>query len=511
MTGCPAAPSVISRVVRGSALSATLVLLGPGSTVASAAGPGAVRPPITVPSPPGPATILPDAVDTLVVRAMRARRIPGLALAVVEDGRIAYAKGYGTGNLETDSPVTPTSVFEIASITKPFTAAAVMMLVEEGKVHLDDRIGVYLDDLPDAWRGITVRQLLTHTAGLPTDAIVSWEGSALLDISTKAAFDFIARSAPSFAPGERAAYSDAGYLLLGMIIEKSSGGSYRDFMQRRFFDPLGMTRSGIIDRWRILKDRVPVYTLRDGQLANWRRDWQYELPSFFGIYSTVEDLAKFDAALRGGRLLDRASLEAMWAPARLANGQDALVSGQMYGLGWELGNLRGHRTVGHSGASGTNVLRFLDEPVTVIVLTNLDLAAGPNAAVIARRVAELLRPEYRSIASLMPAADPDPATTRGLRDLLGAMAQGQASPLMTAGHTAFYHGLPADRRAQLARQLSTIDSLRYLGSDVVAHPWSSAEPTTRILHYRADTPRGPFDVSFDLTATGQVSTLRLAP
>lgn len=462
-------------------------------------------------APAGPAPALKETIDSLLVREMRSRRIPGLAVAVLDHGVTTFVGAYGSANLEVDAALKPTSVFELASITKQFTAAAIMMLVEEGKVRLDDPIAAYVEGSPEGWRAITVRHLLTHTSGLPVDAIVFAEGSPLLNVSTRTAFDFASRAPLLFPAGTRASYSDVGYFLLGMVIERASGQSYREFMQRRLFDPLGMERTSVIDRSRVLKDRVSVYTLRNGELANWRRDWQYELPSFFGILSTLEDLARWDAALRSGPLLGRTSLDAMWTPARLGDGRDARVGGSLYGFGWELGYLRGHRTVSHSGASGTFILRFLDEPVTVIVLTNLDVRSGANAPALARRVAELVRPEYASPLALPERPDPSPSTTAVLRTLLADLAAQRASPVMTPGNRAYYEALPPPARQQLATQLSGMQRLTFLAGDTVRNPWRGAEPTARVAHYRAEADGRPLLLSFELTGDGHVVTLQLTP
>src|SRR5260370_9643782 len=150
-----------------------------------------------------------------------------------------------------------------------------------------------------------------------------------------------------------------------MIIEKASGQSYREFMQKGIFDPLQMTDTSVLDKWRIIKNRVPTYTIRNGSLVYLKQKSEYEMPSFFGIFSTVEDLVKWDAALRGGVLLKQASFDQMWTPGKLNNGQDALVGLAPYGFGWTLGETRGHRTAEHAGASGTYILRFLDDGLTI--------------------------------------------------------------------------------------------------------------------------------------------------
>ena len=262
-------------------------------------------------------------IDSIVAREMSARRIPGVAIAVVEDHRITFERAYGTSNLETQTPLRADAVFELASVTKQFTAAAVMMLVEEGKVGLDEPIARYLDETPESWKEITVRRLLTHTGGLEIASLPIVEGSPPLNVTTQAAFDYVSKLPLRFPPGQEGWYSDAGYFLLGMIIEKASGESYREFMQREIFEPLGMSQSSILDKSRVLLGRVPTYSLRDGVHVNWRRDWDFELPSFFGIFSTLRDLAKWDDSLRDATLLSGEGLAQMWTPANVSNGNRA--------------------------------------------------------------------------------------------------------------------------------------------------------------------------------------------
>jgi CubicO group peptidase (beta-lactamase class C family) len=467
-----------------------------------------------------------DQTDSYITREMQARRIPGAAIAVIDKGKVILEKAYGTANLETDTPVKTGSVFQVASVTKQFTAAAIMMLVEEGKVRLDDHIGAYIDQAPESWANITVRRLLTHTSGIMPGAIVrvdvrgkltTREGTPLYDITAKRALDVIAQEPLLFLAGDRAMYCDAGYFLLGLIIEKASGQSYRDFMQKRFFEPLRMTDSGILDKWKIVKNSVPVYTIRDGQLAPWRRDWQYELNSFAGLCSTVEDLAKWDAALRDGTILKKTSLDLMWAPAKLNNGQEAFVSGGPYGFGWMLGDHRGYRIAEHSGASGTHILRFLDDGLTIVVLTNLDGPSGSRPASLARGIAGLVRPAYRPPEMLAPEPDPRPESAREMRALLSGfaegLAEGQDSPIMTAAYRAFYNSLPPPVRQEEAQLLKALKTFTYLASDNVEGRGLKrmGEPIARICYYKAELGQKVYYFTFWLTKEGKVAQLRFNP
>jgi|SRR5215468_657308 len=320
-----------------------------------------------------------DQVDEYIQVEMKKRKIPGLALVVIKNGEVVMMKGYGLANLDHDVPVTPDTVFELASVTKQFTATAIMLLVEEGKVKLDDPIREHLPNSPGQWKEIRVRHLLTHTAGLPSNEN-SWKSLYIeggrLNYTTAQLFESATKDPISFEPGERYQYSDVGYFLLGMIIEKASGQRYRDFLTERFFKPLGMKSSSVEDQWAILKGRAAGYTLRNGQLVNNRRVVQVELPSHYGVYSSVRDLAKWEIALASGKVVKESSLTAMWTPAKLNSGSSA-----QYGFGWGLISRGGNRMIQHIGITGTEYTRYPDHKLTVIVLTNLggSKAQGVNS------------------------------------------------------------------------------------------------------------------------------------
>lgn len=335
-----------------------------------------------------------DELDTYIRHEMEARNIPGLAFVVIDHRKIVAERAYGTANLETNTPLSTRGVFEIASVTKPFTATAILMLVEEGKIRLDDPIVKFIDHAPAAWKDITVRHLLSHTSGLRGLGWVECDGSPLLKISAQRHFEEIAKLPLQFTPGDGAAYSDSGYFLLGMIIEKVSGMRYGEFMQRRVFSPFEMSETSILDRRVIVKNHVSGYTLHDGRVEHERRVWQHELPSYFGMLSTVDDLAKWNIALVEGRVLKPETLAQMWTPTKLKNGEFALVDGQPYGLGWFAGAINGHRIVGHPGFLGSAMFQFVDDQFTVIVLTNLDVASGKShQVVLAQGIIAHLRPD----------------------------------------------------------------------------------------------------------------------
>jgi D-alanyl-D-alanine carboxypeptidase len=212
-------------------------------------------------------TVRADALDDAIQREMQRRQVPGLAVVVVKDGKIVREQGYGLANVEHGVPVTPDTVFQSASTGKPFTAALVLLLEKDGRLKLDDPISRYLHDTPKAWEGITIRHLLTHTSGL---------GDPYTRIDLRKDYtdeELIALEASMpllFAPGERFAYSNAGYHLLGFISKRVGGKFFGDQLQERIFTPLGMTTAGVISESDIVPGRAAGYERIDGKLQNQR-------------------------------------------------------------------------------------------------------------------------------------------------------------------------------------------------------------------------------------------------
>ncbi|MEP6548530.1 MAG: putative sulfate exporter family transporter [Gammaproteobacteria bacterium] len=317
--------------------------------------------------------------DAIVRAAMQSHQIPGVCLGVIKGGILIKATGYGYSNVELQVPVLPTALFQSGSVAKQFTAAAVMLLVEEGRVGLDDPVVKYLPEArAAAWNAVTVRQLLTHTSGIPD---IYGEHDA--DSYTKGVLDFhrdytedelLQRYSTlplDFKPGDRWNYSNTGYELLGFLIHRVTGVFYGDFLQERVFRPLGMTATRIISEQDIVADRVSGYRIIDGKLKN--QEWiapSLNTLADGGLYTNLIDLAKWDAALYTDKVLSRSSLQQMWTPVRLNSGQT-----HPYGFGWELGAVNGHAVQYHTGSNQgfwISISRYVDDALTIIVLTNLD-------------------------------------------------------------------------------------------------------------------------------------------
>ena len=455
-------------------------------------------------------------VDEAVKSEMARRRIPGLAYAVVRDGSVPTMNAFGLANLETGTPVRTTSVFEIASMTKPMTATAVLLLVRQGRVGLDDPITKFIAGAPADWSAVTVRHLLTHTAGFPEEAIAEHEGSPLMDVSVRQQLDAIVRAPKLFAPGESAQYSDPGYFLLGMIIEKASGLRYADFMDRSIFKSLGMTATHVLDQTRIVPGRAMPYSIREddpSRLVRGRRDWQHALPSHFGVYSSIEDLMKWEAALAKGKLLPREVLEAMWTPARLADGRKVLVYGAPYGFGWQVSDLRGRRLVEHGGYTGTHHLRYPDMGLSVIVLSNLDKASGNMPEMLARTIAGLVDPSVRPPHLLTPRDDGDPALADLCRTALSDIGAGRVPESLAPAHREFFQGQPEAIRKGMAGIFLDIQSFQFLGRDDVGGGRVERlnTPVSTILYFRSASRRGSRYFSFYLSAAGKIAYMSSYP
>lgn len=325
-----------------------------------------------------------DPTSEYVNAEMQRQHIPGLALLVARDGNIIRAQGFGVSDLEHQVPVKPETVFQSGSMGKQFTATAVMMLVEEGKITLDDPITKYLKDAPTTWNSVSVRHLLSHTAGF-TDYPDNFNFRA--DYTEEQLLKIISGVPLAFAPGTKWSYSNLGYATLGILIHQVTGEFYGDFLQKRIFHPLGMHTTRIISEADIIPNRAAGYRLVKGELKN--QEWvspTVNTTADGSLYFSILDLAKWNAALYTEKLLKRSSLDQMWTPAKLNNGSP---NPDHYGFGWYITTDNGHRVVGHGGAwqgFKTHISRYVDDKLTIVVLANL---AGADPKVISNHVAAL--------------------------------------------------------------------------------------------------------------------------
>lgn len=321
-----------------------------------------------------------DAVDDYIRQQMAERHIPGVALTVIKSGQRVKTATYGFADLEHRVPVREETVFEIGSVTKQLTAAGILLLQQEGKLSVNDKIQKHFTSIPDTWTNITIRHLLTHTSGIKSYTGLS--GFELTKRLTQEQFIAQFKNRPlNFAPGESWNYSNTGYSLLGYIIENVSGTNYWEFMAAKIFRPLGMHTTTDRLPATIIPNRAHGYERTNGVWIN--RD--YDLTDIFAagaVVSTVGDLAKWNAALDRDDLLTAASKTAMWTPATLTSGKPT-----RYGFGWSMDEVEGRKVVGHGGSTSgfsASLQRFPEEQLAVIVLTNTD---EQIATTLARKIA----------------------------------------------------------------------------------------------------------------------------
>jgi CubicO group peptidase (beta-lactamase class C family) len=320
----------------------------------------------------------PDEVGQSVRAEMARQHIPGLALLVARKGRTIRAEGYGLANVELNVPVKPETLFQSGSVGKQFTATAVMMLVEAGKIGLDDPLSKFFPEAPAWWKQVTVRELLSHTAGF-TDYPKDFDYRK--DYTEKQLLAIVEAIPPAYAPGTNWSYSNLGFLTLGILIHRVSGEFYGDFLRHRIFKPLDMSTTRIIDEADIIPNRSSGYRLVEGHLKN--QEWvapTVNTTADGSLYFSILDLAKWDAALYTDVLLKDSTREQMWTVAKLNDGKPN--SGH-YGFGWFIEPNGAHRVVEHEGqwqGFETQISRYVDDGLTVVVLTSLGSAKPDKIA-----------------------------------------------------------------------------------------------------------------------------------
>ncbi len=319
-------------------------------------------------------------VDEYMKAALQVDGFSGTVL-IARDGKPIVSRGYGMANTELNVANTPETVFRLGSVTKQFTSMSIMMLQERGKLNVSDPICKYFADCPDSWKPITVRNLLTHTSGITNyTGFADFAKTTIMPITTAAMADRLKREPLEFTPGEKYAYSNSGYYLLGAIIEKTSGKLYADFLQENIFTPLGMKQTGYDDPLRIIMNRAAGYQKQAGKVIN-ASYMDMSVPYAAGsLYSTTGDLLIWDQALYTEKLVTRKSLAEIFAPWKGDSG---------YGYGWNIGKQFEHRQISHGGGIygfATQIARYPDDRVTVIVLSNIQ---GAPVGIIANNLSAI--------------------------------------------------------------------------------------------------------------------------
>lgn len=434
----------------------------------------------------------PDPIDLIVGRQMELNHIPGVAVAVVERGRIVKIAAYGAANLEWNAPVGLDTRFQLASATKMFTGILLMRLVEQGKLSLDDPVTRWLPNAPASWSGIRVRQLADHTSGLAEQHGATRDATLDNILAT-------AMAAPlAYVPGSEARYGFTDFTVLRVILEKAGGDTLPRLLQKQLFEPLDMhatafanaSDDGTVRIGDLLPRRAQIYGLRDDTLTT--SDFFFAPQGYGagGLYSSIEDLSKLFAGLDAGRLLKPESVRELEKTATLTNGRRA-----PFGLGWIARPYRGVTLAGHSGGPAlADIWRVEDRQLTVVVLTNQQVLHPLMAEAIIDTLLPPLAPEP-VIADDRPAiaANIRVAVTKAAAGGVGAAAafaptgQDAASSIASPFTRAMLRGMGPLRTVELL-QVKADGERRYrLGFQYKAVVWTaSADADGRLTRFRPE-------------------------
>lgn len=463
-----------------------------------------------------PATLAPlnadqvQSIDAFVAAEMARQKIPGLAVGVYSRGTVLLAKGYGLANMELNVPVKPETIFQSGSVGKQFVSATIMMLVEEGKVSLDDSITKYFPDAPATWKPILVRNLLSHTSGLAeyeSDERTGPKGPFYLrlDFTEDELATKIEAMPIEWAPGSKWAYRNTNYVLLGIMIHKITGKPYPEILAERIFKPLGMTSTRLISDADIIPNRSSGYEIRDGQLKN--QEWvspTFNSTADGALYFNVLDLAKWDAALYTTQLLKQSSLDRIWTVYPLNDGKPNPGS---YGFGWSIGEQNHHKRIEHSGAwqgFTCDISRYPDDNIAVVVLTNLD-AGHSKPELIAHVVAGMVVPPLAP-AKLAGIPDNQPAIAGKVARLLDQIVAGEdIRPQATPELAALIVPSTSERVKQMLSKLWPGGSLTL----VKRAPGRNGGPVST---FRLSKTGGTATlITYGLDAAGKISVLGFSP
>ena len=317
-----------------------------------------------------------DSIDVFVNAQMQKRKIPGLQLAIVRDGKIIKTGNYGIANVQDSIPVNDKTVFTINSITKAFTGVAIMQLVEAGKLKLSSPISEFNLDIPQSWNKVTVQQLLSHTSGIPD--IVDPEETLLISPQGEGASWKLVQTLPmDFEPGAEFRYNQNNYLLLGKIIDKQSGMPFKDFITKYQLEKVGMPKtikSGFGATMDIVMNSAGGYRISKGKLVNMFFSLPPTLQTAAGMSSTATELAQWVIALQQNKLLtQKSTLDQMWTPAYLNNGKISAFSSFLngYGAGWPIVSRKNHPVYAAVGGGRNALMIYPKDNLSIIILTNL--------------------------------------------------------------------------------------------------------------------------------------------
>lgn len=438
-----------------------------------------------------PASAQADAVDELMAAQMKAQKIPGASVLVLRGGKVIKKSAYGLASIELKTPADPDGLYESGSIGKVFTTTATMLLVEEGKIDPEASVRKYLDQAPEAWDKVKIKNLLSNTSGI-TDCVLV-PGLGLVDSWTKEVWwDKMSKLPLEFQPGDQFSYSSSNFLLLAEIVSKLSGKTFSDFLTERVIKPAGLTHTFFASSLEIMPKRASGYYNNEGVLIN-----KFNIPSeelllgAGGLIQDTTDLAKFEEALRTGKILKPETVKKTQTPFRLNGGRNG-----SYGFGWFIRKLYGNTIVSHGGNTtgyAASVSRFMEHDLTVVVMCNLYNVLGDE---LARNIAEKYIPSLNS-KNLKEQSDPDTKRTEMVLGVVKSLASGQAP----------VDGLDPAYKARLdtPRGKMSLGSLAPLREvDKLSFLMDEDSDPDRTLRYRAKVGKKVFLIAVVLTKDSKV-------
>jgi CubicO group peptidase (beta-lactamase class C family) len=438
------------------------------------------------------------AIDSYFNDQIAHKASPSISVAIVDRGKVVYAKGFGYADLERDVLASPESVYRIGSITKQFTATMIMQLIKEGKLSLDQPFRPILPELPEAWSKVTIRQLLNHTSGIKAYTEVSglFNDGALKPTTPAGILKTVEKAPLDFPPGTSWHYNNSGYEVLGMLIEKLDGRKYEASLHARILDPLGMSHTYFTSERTLVKNRAQGYDPHEGSwqhAAYLNMDWPYAAGS---IESTTLDLAKWDAALYGEKILGQSDLKQMWTPTVLPSGKT-----EPYGFGWQLDKLNGVDIVQHGGGIHgfiTFIRRAPEKALTVIVLTN---SGSSNPGAMATDVMGIVNATLK-VAEVKTISDKDPATTASAKATLQSILDGKLD--RTKLTPEFNKLLTADLEKGAKTELGSLGPIN--GFEVISE---SDSATAKIRVYKVTLGSAVLKMTITINAQGLIAGLTL--
>lgn len=417
-------------------------------------------------------------IDDFVNEQIQKRKIPGLSLAVMRDGKVIKAAGYGWANLELQVRANKDTVYEIGSISKQFASEAVMLLVEDGRINLDDPIRKYLPaNAPQSWRKITIRNLLNHTSGLKDWTEIK-EFSYRREYSAEEFIALVKDFPLQFEPNSAWLYSNTNLPLIGIIVERASGESFEDFVVGKIIKPLNFSSLRFKHQEDVVPNRAAGYVLRNETWKNGEPFRPQVIAPSGGILASATDLARWWEAVLQARVVKRTSLAQMLAPVILNDGRSVA-----HGFAFFIDSFNGHKIIQHFGSTvggfGSIVRYYPQEKVTVAVIGNLE-DGGFGAEYIAKRVAGFFIPGA-SVSTMKETQQLTPNQNEMFLQALRSIAEKKSSEMLSTNYAS---KINEDFRRRLGENLKQMKSFAYLGKEKITADHFMLDTTAEIFHYK---------------------------